>query len=106
MSQPQLTNGSELQVGDRKILVKTRHWRMITVGEAEQMVPMSKIRRAEVSYDRLLSNGGKTEVALYDTDGNKLIEAESLCSKNETFNRKLGRTIALGRAVKKLTQNA
>ena len=45
----------------------------------------------------IVQDGGYTEALLYDQFGNKLAEARAFCGKGDTFNRKLGRKIALGR---------
>lgn len=43
--------------------------------------------------------GGETIAIVYDTEGKEVIAACAICSPNETFNKRLGRTIALGRAL-------
>lgn len=43
-------------------------------------------------------NGGSTVVTVYDSDGNRLVSAVARCSLRDNYNKKLGATIALGRA--------
>lgn len=47
--------------------------------------------------------GGATLVSIYDADGNFLANGTSVCSKRDNFTKKLGVTIALGRAYKSLS---
>lgn len=49
------------------------------------------------------ARGGFTEVLVFDRkDGNVLARGESRCNPLDTYNKKLGREIALGRALKQL----
>lgn len=50
------------------------------------------------------AKGGTTTVKLLNEAGDVLAEAEAVCSPLDNYNRKLGVTIALGRAQKKLRQ--
>lgn len=90
------------------LVVKTRHFRRHFVPLEHppffqiKTSPMAEIRRSNVNRDLLLSTGGKTQVAIYDNEGNKLSEAEAICGKSDHFNRKVGRAAALGRALKKI----
>lgn len=97
------------EFGD-EFVVKTRHYRNVMVDRPRhldmgiELIPMSQIRADKVLRDNIVAKGGKTEVAIYTKDGNKLVECEALCSKNDNFNRSVGRAIALGRAAKKILQ--
>lgn len=92
----------------KDLVIKTRHFRRHFVPMESppffkiKMSPMSEIRRYNIDRRLLLARGGKTQVAIYDQDGNKLSEAEAICGKSDHFNRKVGRTAALGRAIKKM----
>lgn len=46
--------------------------------------------------------GGKTSVTVTTPDNNTSVTGESLCSLKDPFDKKLGLTIALGRALKQL----
>lgn len=47
-----------------------------------------------------LSKGGMTAVQIVDTETEEVLaEGEALCRETEDFNKRLGRTIAYGRAV-------
>lgn len=50
----------------------------------------------------ILPNGGKVEVEIESPDGKK-VSASSHCSQLDNFKRKVGTTMAFGRAVKQLT---
>lgn len=52
-----------------------------------------------------LAKGGRTVVQIIDESGAVVVEAEARCRSNENYNRRLGRTIALGRALKKMGAN-
>lgn len=43
--------------------------------------------------------GGKTIARIIDSEGNLISEGYAICRPDEQFNRRLGRTIALGRAL-------
>ena len=52
----------------------------------------------------ILSNGGRTIAYMFDTKGNKL-KTYANCSLKDSYNKKLGRIIALGRMLKLLELN-
>ena len=52
----------------------------------------------------ILSNGGRTVAYMFDIDGNK-VETYANCSLKDSYNKKLGRIIALGRMLKLLELN-
>jgi hypothetical protein len=43
--------------------------------------------------------GGVTTCRLLDEEGNEVVSAEAVCNPAESFNKRLGHRIALGRAV-------
>lgn len=49
----------------------------------------------------ILSQGGKTHIDITSPDG-KTVSGEAICSVEDTFDRRLGNKIALGRALKQL----
>lgn len=51
-----------------------------------------------------LPTGGGTFAVIYDEWHNELSRAEATCSKKDHYNKKIGRNIAIGRAMKKLTE--
>lgn len=55
---------------------------------------------------QLLPNGGATEAAIIDPDGNLVSVGFSACSRRDPFNRKIGRDIATGRALKRIGEDA
>jgi len=61
--------------------------------------------REAISFDypgrATYPQGGDTQVRIYDSEGNLLTEGEAICSMKDPFCKKLGRTIALGRALSK-----
>jgi hypothetical protein len=46
--------------------------------------------------------GGGTTAHIIDSNGDVVSIGKSICSKKDAFNRKMGRTIALGRAIKQM----
>lgn len=50
----------------------------------------------------LFPKGGETTIQITCPEGTE-VEGRSICSLNDTYNRKLGNFIALGRALKKLS---
>lgn len=53
-------------------------------------------------YGTPLGRGGFTTCSLVDAAGYVVAQGHAECHENDNFNRKLGRTIALGRALKDL----
>jgi hypothetical protein len=53
---------------------------------------------------RISPRGGFTAIELTTPDGKTSVAATAECSLKETFNRKIGNNIALGRAIKKLKE--
>jgi hypothetical protein len=51
---------------------------------------------------RLSSKGGYTRIDVTIPDGSVTVSGESRCSINDSYNRKLGNSIALGRALSQL----
>lgn len=51
---------------------------------------------------RLASKGGATRVEILDDDGVVLAVGTAQCRADENFSRKIGRAVALGRALKEL----
>jgi hypothetical protein len=52
---------------------------------------------------RLDPKGGETTAILVDADGNEIERAIAVCSRKEHYNKKIGREIARGRLIKRLT---
>lgn len=48
------------------------------------------------------AKGGQTVARLYDVEGNLVAEGVATCHENDNYNRRIGRDIALGRALKAL----
>jgi hypothetical protein len=46
-----------------------------------------------------------TVAVLYDADGNEVVRGVSKCGPNDNPNRKIGRAIAVGRALRKYHEN-
>lgn len=78
--------------------VRVNHFRNIvsdSTKEVETEVPAHMI----LPDDEILPHGGKTEVLITTPDGKDMV-GESMCHENDHFNKKLGVTIAIGRAMK------
>jgi hypothetical protein len=58
--------------------------------------------RIKGSTGEIFPKGGITVIELTTPDGSKTVSGKAECSEIDTFNRKLGNQIALGRAVKQL----
>ena len=63
-----------------------------------KLLPAKKIKELELQPHL---RGGKTEAIVILPDGNK-VKGEAICSMKDSFNRKIGRDVAVGRALKKL----
>ena len=68
--------------------------------EEYEKILLSFSEAEDFGFSRPSPRGGSTEVEVYDEDGNLLGKGSSVCSPCENFSRKLGRQIALGRALK------
>lgn len=62
------------------------------------LMPAKEIRESKLGFH---SKGGMTEVFVTLSDGREAL-GHALCSRKDNFNRKIGRNIALGRALKEL----
>ena len=57
----------------------------------------------ELIGEQIVNNGGKTVVTVTTPSGDVVV-GESICHKKDLFNKKIGRQIAIGRALKKLNK--
>lgn len=87
----QLTIKKLRQAGFKVRVIHTRHY--------EQLYP-DKMSRTTI----LSCKGGSTTLQITTPDKQVNVEAVAKCSLEDSFNRKLGNSIALGRAVSKLVQ--
>ena len=87
----QLTIEKLRQSGFKVRVIHTRHYETVLRGMSG---PVS----------RLSGKGGSTKIEVTTPDKVITIAAEAKCSVEDSFNRKLGNSIALGRVVSKLTQ--
>ncbi|MHC4748338.1 MAG: hypothetical protein ACYTFW_00555 [Planctomycetota bacterium] len=55
-------------------------------------------------YPAPMPRGGMTVCEVLDADGNLIVEGRAICSLADNFNYRLGREIALGRAVMQLEE--
>ena len=72
--------------------VRVIHYR--TIQHRSKFVAQREI----ASYEQIMPKGGKTRIELRSPDGIETF-GEAICSNEDTFNRKLGNKIALGRAM-------
>jgi hypothetical protein len=63
--------------------------------------PMSQIR-AKGLTSRIDPRGGWTVAEIYSDDGDLLDDGDAKCSRLDNYNKKIGRWIAEGRALKRL----
>lgn len=76
--------------------VKYRHER------DEAFIPPRFDRFDELGAVSVSPKGGKTEAFIFDSKGNEVATGEAVCRPDENFDKALGRTIALGRALQEL----
>lgn len=59
-----------------------------------------------VGFDHLspVYHGHSTQAVVFDPDGNIAAKGVAMCRPEDQFSKRLGRTIALGRALKKLNK--
>lgn len=86
----QLTIKKLRQAGFKVRVIHSRHYETIT--------------RLSGYTQRLSCKGGRTKLEITTPDKQINVEAFAECSLEDSFNRKLGNSIALGRAVSKLVQ--
>lgn len=72
------------------------HWRY---DEKGNLFLTSTAKRRKVS---LSPRGGITTVSVIDNDGNEIAYAGAQCSMMDNYSKKIGRMIAIGRALKQL----
>ena len=65
-------------------------------------IKITSSKDIKTSYTTKLSKGGSTTIELTTPDKSRTVIGKSVCSLGESFNRKLGNNIALGRALKQL----
>jgi hypothetical protein len=87
----QLTIKKLRQAGFKARVMHTRHYENVTRGLGEP-------------YHRLSCKGGTTKIEVTTPDKTVTVVGNAKCSVEDSFNRKLGNSIALGRAVSKLVQ--
>lgn len=59
---------------------------------------MSNLRQLKENFDRVLIKYSENSCEVLIVDGLNVFAGQSKCHDNDSFDRKLGRTIALGRA--------
>ncbi len=80
----------------KKFKVRVLHFRFFkNFAQFPMAVYKSEIKKG------VSAKGGKTRIDVTTPEG-KTVSGESICSIEDTFSRKLGNNIALGRALKKL----
>lgn len=87
----QVTIKTLRQTGFKVRVIHTRHY------ETVRAMKMN-------SYSKLSGKGGCTKIEVTTPDKSITVSAEAKCSLQDSFNRKLGNSIALGRAVSKLSE--
>ena len=87
----QVTIKTLRQTGFKVRVIHTRHY------ETVRAMKMN-------SYSKLSGKGGCTKIEVTTPDKLITVSAEAKCSLQDSFNRKLGNSIALGRAVSKLSE--
>lgn len=60
-----------------------------------------KVQKIDGTYEELSANGGLTRIEITTPFGED-VSGEAVCSKEDNWNRKLGNSIALGRALQKI----
>jgi len=87
----QLTIKKLRQAGFKTRVMHTRHYENLTRGLGGPC-------------PRLSCKGGTTKIEVTTPDKTITVEGSAKCSVEDSFNRKLGNSIALGRAASKLVQ--
>ena len=60
-----------------------------------------KVQKLDGVYEELSANGGLTRIEITTPSGEN-VYGEAVCSEEDNWNRKLGNSIALGRALQKI----
>ena len=87
----QLTIEKLRKAGFKARVMHTRHYENVTRGLGEP-------------YPQLSCKGGTTKIEVTTPDKTITVNGSAKCSLQDSFNRKLGNSIALGRVVSKLAQ--
>lgn len=85
--------------------MQTTHFRFIATPRGRLLMPMGMIRALGLTA-WLEPQGGFTRVRIPGPYEGTYLEGWSRCSNRDNFNRRLGRTIAHGRAKSRLTRMA
>lgn len=62
------------------------------------------VHKMDGVYKELLAKGGSTTIEVTTPDRSITVAGTSICSELDNFDRKLGNSIALGRAIAKLNE--
>lgn len=81
--------------------VKYRHRRMTARGD---MYSLGSYERGLGEFLSVSPKGGETEAKVYGPDDAVVAIGVATCHERDNFNRRIGRDIALGRALKRLEQ--
>lgn len=77
-------------------VVRIHHYRMVETEDGPALVSQKTVKEMNLTP---LAKGGMTEVQLIDPDTEEVIAAaQAECSPLDTFNKRMGRIIAYGRA--------
>lgn len=83
-------------------VVRVNHRRRVAfLEEGEYLTRFEMRERFPVSERAILPNGGMTTARIELPDG-RVATGEARCSVRDNYNRKIGRDIAIGRALKSL----
>jgi hypothetical protein len=68
--------------------------------------PTFQVKGKKGVYEEFVSTGGKTRIEVTTPDGKTTAVGETICSNEDQYVRKTGNSIALGRAIARLLQEA
>ena len=84
--------------------VRVLHFRNFILNSINSNLKITSSKGIIASYDKPLPKGGSTIIELTTPDKLQTVRGSAVCSVKENYNKKLGNSIALGRAYKKLQQ--
>lgn len=90
------------QLRNQGLKVYVRHGRYYDVNN-HLVGPFTRMQAEQSHMDRtIFPRGGVTDVEIYSPEGELLTAGHAVCSLNDQYSKRLGRQIAMGRALSQL----
>jgi len=92
----------KLSLNGQEYVVRVKHQRLYPFGNG-LAGPMTshQAKMADIPTSSAYPHGGKTDAAIF-LNGDCIATGSAVCSKRDTYNKRIGRNIAVGRALRQL----